>query len=77
MPRDKEDWMKEALNDLDLTNATWRKSSFSNPENCVQVALVDGGVAVRDSKNPNRAPLLFDNCEWRAFVRGAAAGEFS
>lgn len=69
--------MKEDLYNLDLTNASWRKSSFSNPDNCLEVALVDGGVAVRDSKNPSRAPLLFDNGEWRAFVRGAAGGEFS
>ncbi|MQA03244.1 MAG: DUF397 domain-containing protein [Streptosporangiales bacterium] len=60
-----------------MTNATWRKSTFSNPENCVEVALIAGGVAVRDSKNPQRGALVFDNAEWRAFVRGAAAGEFS
>lgn len=69
--------MKDDLYQLDLTDATWRKSSLSNPHNCVEVALVSGGVAVRDSKNPTRGPLLFDNAEWRAFVRGAAMGEFS
>lgn len=32
---------------------TWRKSSYSDVEgNCVEVAHADGGVAVRDSKNP-------------------------
>ncbi|MQB02503.1 MAG: DUF397 domain-containing protein, partial [Actinobacteria bacterium] len=25
-----------------------------NPHNCVEVALISGGVAVRDSKNPQR-----------------------
>lgn len=69
--------MKDDLYTTDLTNATWRKSSFSNLENCLEVALIDGGVAVRDSKNPSRGVLAFENAEWRAFVRGAAAGEFS
>ena len=69
--------MKDVLYDLDLTDVTWRKSSHSNPHNCVEVACVEGGVAVRDSKNPSRAPLLFDDSEWQAFVQGAAAGEFS
>lgn len=68
--------MKDALYDLDLTDLAWRKSSYSNPHNCVEVAQVAGGVAVRDSKNPSRAPLLFDDGEWQAFVQGAAAGEF-
>ncbi|MQA05007.1 MAG: DUF397 domain-containing protein [Streptosporangiales bacterium] len=68
---------KAELYDVDLTNATWRKSSFSNPHNCVEVALIAGGVAVRDSTNPQGDPLVFDNAEWRAFVRGAAAGEFA
>ncbi|MQA02160.1 MAG: DUF397 domain-containing protein [Streptosporangiales bacterium] len=69
--------MKDELYALPLDDATWQKSTFSNPDNCLEVALVPGGVAVRDSKNLHRAPLLFDNAEWRAFVRGAAAGEFT
>ncbi|GAA2811983.1 DUF397 domain-containing protein [Crossiella cryophila] len=46
----------------------WRKSSYSsgNGENCVEVAGFPDGVAVRDSKNPEGAGLLFS--------RGAFAG---
>ncbi|MQA78191.1 MAG: DUF397 domain-containing protein [Streptosporangiales bacterium] len=68
---------KDDLYSQDLTNASWRKSSFSQPDNCVEVSLLDGGVALRDSKNPQLGALCFDNAEFRAFVRGSAAGEFS
>ena len=40
---------------MDLSNATWRKSSYSggNGGNCVEVAaLPDDSRAVRDSKDP-------------------------
>lgn len=44
---------------------------------CVEVArLTDGGVAVRDSKDPSRPALLFTAEEWTAFVSGVHAGEF-
>lgn len=61
-----------------LGNLKWRKSTFSNPHNCVEVAeLVDGrGYALRDSKNPGHSALIFTPGEWDAFVKGAAAGEF-
>jgi hypothetical protein len=43
----------------DLANAHWRKSSYSggNGGECVEIAHVDGAIAVRDSKNP-AGPLL-------------------
>ena len=62
----------------DLSAAHWRKSSRSGPwtDNCVEVAFVDGGIAVRDSKNPSGPALLFTNGEWDAFLGGAKDGEF-
>jgi hypothetical protein len=42
----------------------------------VEVAFVDGQVAVRDSKNPTGPTLVFTAAEWTAFVGGVAAGEF-
>ncbi|AXI77857.1 DUF397 domain-containing protein [Peterkaempfera bronchialis] len=73
--------MNEAKAELyshDLSAATWRKSSASGAENnCVEVTdLPGGGVAVRDSKNPDREPLRFDAAEWTAFRQGVVAGEF-
>lgn len=56
---------------------TWRKSTKSGPisDNCVEVAGLDGGVAVRDSKGTG-ATQVYDVAEFRAFVDGAKAGEF-
>ncbi|MEV0095279.1 DUF397 domain-containing protein [Streptomyces sp. NPDC050738] len=53
----------------DLSAATWRKATASAGENnCVEVAELSGGArAVRDSKNPDREPLLFTTSEWTAF----------
>ena len=54
----------------------WRKSSESLNGDCVEVAPLPGGVAVRDSKNPNGPMLEFTHSEWRAFIAGANKGEF-
>lgn len=58
---------------------TWRKSSFSGPSggNCVEVAeAADGGVAMRNSRDPEGAVLFYTRPEIDAFIRGAKAGEF-
>ena len=62
----------------DFAGATWRKSSRSGPysDNCVEVAFVESGIAVRDSKNPAGAVLSFSPDEWHSFVSGAKNGEF-
>lgn len=61
-----------------LETALWRKSTRSGPltDNCVEVAFIDGGVAVRDSKDPDGPVLRFTAAEWTAFVGGAKDGEF-
>lgn len=54
----------------------FRKSSFSGAT-CVEVALLPaGGVAVRNSRHPDRPPHVFTPAEWRAFLLGMKAGEF-
>jgi predicted secreted Zn-dependent protease len=55
----------------------WRRSTKCASGNCVEVAEVDGQIMVRDSKNPGLAPLPFTQAEWRAFVAGVKADEFS
>jgi len=63
---------------VDLSRAVWKKSvrSGGNSDNCVEVAFVDGAIAVRDSKNPTGPALLYTRDEWEAFVGGVKDGEF-
>jgi uncharacterized protein DUF397 len=70
---------------MDLTSATWRKSTYSggNGGACVEVAVVPGSkegsdhvIALRDSKNPGGPALIFTPGEWEAFTAGVQDGEF-
>jgi Domain of unknown function (DUF397) len=64
--------------DVDLTGATWRKSTYSNGSggNCVEVTeLPEGSHALRDSKNPDGPTLIFTPDEWRAFTEGVKLSE--
>ncbi|MEV4121290.1 DUF397 domain-containing protein [Micromonospora sp. NPDC049645] len=55
----------------DLTGADWRTSTRSSGNgNCVEVATVDGQVAVRDSKDRSGPVLAFGATAWHAFVSG-------
>lgn len=45
----------------------WRKSSRCESQQCVEVALLEGGIAIRDSKDP-RPRLVFDSSAWYAFI---------
>lgn len=39
---------------------SWRKTSFSDQTNCVELAWPDEGGAVRDSKNATGPVLVFE-----------------
>lgn len=56
----------------------FRKSKYTqgDPENCVSVAFTEGGVFVRDTKDPAKTTLRFTRSEWEAFIRGVRDGEF-
>ncbi|QVQ50861.1 DUF397 domain-containing protein [Spiractinospora alimapuensis] len=55
---------------------TWHKSSYSGSgNNCVEVAELPAGAAVRDSKHPDLGPLSFTTTEWSAFLHAARTGE--
>jgi hypothetical protein len=61
---------------LALDTAVWRKSTMSRGGACVEVAFINDQVAVRDSKNPKGAVLMFPVAEWEAFISSARNGEF-
>ncbi|MFD9688203.1 DUF397 domain-containing protein [Kitasatospora sp. NPDC059146] len=63
---------------LDLTDARWRRSGFSNNGgNCVEVAPGFPGVMpVRDSKDPSGPALVFPAEAWKSFVTAVRSGEF-
>ena len=61
---------------VDLRTARWRKSTRSGTNGCVEVAFVQGQVAVRDSKKRGGPVLVFTPQEWAAFLSGVRAGEF-
>lgn len=62
----------------ELGTVKWRKSSASNPSgNCVEAAaLPDGQVAVRNSRDPEGAALVYTRAEIAAFLTGVRNGEF-
>jgi hypothetical protein len=62
-----------------IDRVTWHKSSYSNGNGgaCVEVADLDiGARAVRDSKDPAGAHLMFTATAWRAFTAAVRSGEF-
>lgn len=59
---------------LDLTDADWLSSSQGVGD--VQIAFVEGYIAMRDGRQPEGPVLVFTPGEWRAFVLGARDGEF-
>jgi hypothetical protein len=55
----------------------WRKSSYSaDTANCVEVAEVPNGRAVRDTKDPDGPTLLCTIESWRDFIVDVRQGRF-
>jgi Domain of unknown function (DUF397) len=61
-----------------LQGVTWQKSGRSGPNgNCVEcAALPDGGVAMRNSKDPEGPALIYTAAEIEAFIGGVRDGDF-
>ncbi|MBA2808368.1 DUF397 domain-containing protein [Streptomyces sp. KM273126] len=55
----------------------WRKSSYSGPDDgnaCVEIANLPTHIAIRDSKAPARATLMFRPGAFTTFVDALRAG---
>lgn len=60
------------MNAPSLHETTWRKSSYSGRNtDCVEVAELSTGAAIRDTKHQDLGALTFPGPEWRAFLRTA------
>jgi hypothetical protein len=64
---------------VDLSNATWAKSELSNGgDNCLEVAFVEGVVALRDSVDvgdPDAQVLVISERDYELFTRSVRAGQ--
>ncbi|GAO06778.1 MULTISPECIES: DUF397 domain-containing protein [Streptomyces] len=66
------------MRSIDLSNITWRKSSYSNSDGgeCIEVSNdLPALTPVRDSKNPQGPALLFGTSAWASFVTAVKTGE--
>lgn len=70
--------MVNGMSASQLQGVTWQKSARSNPSgNCVEcAALPGGGVAVRNSRDPEGPALLYTPAEIEAFILGVRDGDF-
>ncbi|UQW99797.1 DUF397 domain-containing protein [Streptomyces sp. RerS4] len=60
--------------ELDLSGADWRSGSGGVGD--VQIAFVEGFIAMRNGERPDGAPLVFAPAGWRRFVLNAGGGTF-
>ena len=64
------------MNTHSLSCAHWRKSTYSNGQaSCVEVAIAEQLVAVRDTKDRSGPALVFSTQQWRAFTSGLRVGK--
>lgn len=54
----------------------WRKSTASNSGGCVEVAVVDGWVLIRDSFSPHGVVLRLPPAAWSALLTRARSQDF-
>ncbi|MCF6524413.1 DUF397 domain-containing protein [Streptomyces sp. JJ36] len=64
----------EARPELDLAGADWQSGSQGKGD--VEIAFVEGFIAMRNARDPEVPAVIFSPSEWRAFVLGAREGRF-
>jgi hypothetical protein len=62
--------------EVDESRPRWRKSSHSADAggNCVEIAVLPDGVAMRDSHDPRGPVLVFTAQQWRDFIADVRTG---
>jgi hypothetical protein len=60
--------------ELDLTDARWQ--SGTQEMGGVEIAFVEGWIAMRNGRTPEVPAVIFSPGEWNAFVLGARNGRF-
>ena len=68
--------MGDTHNDTHRAPLDWRKSGRCDSSACVEVAVDEDRIGVRDGKDPNGAVLWFSLEEWTAFMDGISHGDF-
>jgi uncharacterized protein DUF397 len=56
-------------------STAWRRGSYCGDSSCVEVAVVDDFVLVRNSNDPAGPVLRFTHSEWSAFAMAMRYGE--
>lgn len=65
------------MTEVDRTGRHWHKSGRSNTTHgCVECAVEEDTIVVRDSKDPDGPVLTFAPDSWRDFIAAVKAGEF-
>jgi len=59
-----------------MKHGNWRKSSASGTSNCVEVAISDNSVMVRNTRDRDRS-LSFTEAEWVKFLTDAEDGKYN
>ncbi|GAB1689421.1 DUF397 domain-containing protein [Krasilnikovia sp. M28-CT-15] len=55
----------------------WKVSTRTGGSgNCVEVAITNDAIYVRDTKDRSKNPHVYTRAEWVAFVGGVKDGEF-
>ncbi|MFD0856920.1 DUF397 domain-containing protein [Actinomadura adrarensis] len=64
------------MSSLDPTATRWRKSSHSagSGGDCVEIADITQGIAIRDSKDPQGPHLIIHTTAWHSLAREIKTG---
>ncbi|MGH3189943.1 MAG: DUF397 domain-containing protein [Streptosporangiaceae bacterium] len=66
-----------SLTNLEVRDLQWRKATRSVGNGaCVEVAAVNGQIAIRDSNNPDGHILRYSAKAFRSFVEVARSDDF-